>query len=94
VQVDEKWSFVAKKEQRDRADPAIDPGGNSGTHTAVDAESRMMLSVMPGRQSPRHTLLLVEDVRRRTGSRLLELLTSDEYPDYTEAILEVYGHEV
>ena len=49
---------------------------------------------MPGRQSAEHTLLLVEDVARRTGGQPLELFTSDENPAYAWALLEVYGEEV
>jgi hypothetical protein len=95
VQFDEKWSFVAKKEKHcDRADPADDFRGDCWDHTALDAESRLVLSVVPGRQSPGHTLLLVEDVYRRTAGRSLALLSSDENPAYAEAILAVYGQEV
>jgi hypothetical protein len=95
VQFDEKWPFVAKKEKHcDRANPADDRRGDCWDHTALDAESRLVLSLVPGRQSPGHTLLLVEDVYRRTGVRLLSLLSSDENPAYAEAILEVYGQPV
>jgi hypothetical protein len=58
---------------------------------AIDAESRLVLSVVPGRQSAEHTLLLVEDVACRTGGRPLALFTSDENPAYAWALLEVYG---
>src|SRR5204862_7606460 len=95
VQFDEKGSFVAKKEKHcDRDDPADDLCGDCWDHVAVDAESRLVLSVVPGRQSAEHTQLLVEDVHRRTGGRPLRLLSSDENPAYAEAILEVYGREV
>ena len=50
--------------------------------------------MVPGRQSAEHTLLLVEDVARRTGGQPLELFTSDENPAYAWALLEVYGEEV
>ena len=53
-----------------------------------------MLSVVPGRQSAEHTLLLVQDVARRTGGAPLDLFTSDENPAYAWALLEVYGDEV
>jgi len=58
---------------------------------ALDAESRLVLSVVPGRQSAEHTLLLVADVARRTGGEPLGLFTSDENPAYAWALLEVYG---
>jgi hypothetical protein len=95
VQFDEKWSFVAKKEKHcDRADPADDLCGDCWDHVALDAESRLVLTVVPGRQSAEHTLLLVEDVARRTGGLPLDLFTSDENPAYAWALVEVYGQEV
>jgi len=92
VQLDEKWSFVAKKEKRcDRDDPADDLAGDCWDHVALDAESRLVLSVVPGRQSAEHALLLVQDVAARTGGRPPGLFTSDENPAYAWALLEVYG---
>jgi hypothetical protein len=61
---------------------------------ALDAESRLVLSVVPGRQSAEHTLLLVQDVAARTGGAPLDLFTSDENPNYAWALLEVYGEWV
>ena len=61
---------------------------------ALDAESRLVLSVVPGRQSAAHSQLLVEDVARRTGGEPLALFTSDENPAYAQALLGVYGREV
>jgi hypothetical protein len=57
----------------------------------LDAESRLVLSVVPGRQSAEHSVLLVEDVAARTGGQPLELFTRDENPSYAWALLEVYG---
>jgi hypothetical protein len=86
---------VGKKEKHcDRADPADDLCGDCWDHVALDAESRLVLSVVPGRQSGEHTQLLVEDVQRRTGGRPLRLFSSDENAAYAEAILEVYGRTV
>jgi hypothetical protein len=86
---------VGKKERHcDRADPADDLCGDCWDHVGLDAESRLVLSVLPGRQSGEHTQLLVEDVHCRTGGRPLRLFTSDESPAYAEAILEVYGRTV
>jgi hypothetical protein len=92
VQFDEKWSFVTKKEKHcDRDDPDDDLCGDSWDHVALDAESRLVLSVVPGRRSEEHTLVLVQDVAARTGGAPLELFTSDENPAYAGALLEVYG---
>jgi hypothetical protein len=86
---------VGKKEKRcDRDDPADDLKGDHWDHVAFDPEHRLVVSVLPGKQSLDHTQLLVEDFHGRTGGRLMDLMTSDENPAYAAAILEVYGEEV
>ena len=95
VQFDEKWSFVFKKEKHcDRDDPEDDFHGDCWDHTALDPENRLLVSLVVGRRSAEHSQLLVEDFHRRTGGRLMNLMTSDENPAYAEAIREVYGEEV
>ena len=37
---------------------------------------------------------MVEDFQRRTGGRLMNLITTDGYPAYEEAILAAYGETV
>jgi hypothetical protein len=58
-----------EEEARPAADPAEDLGRDCWDHGALDAESRLVLRVVPGRPSGEHTPLLVEDVQRRTGGR-------------------------
>ena len=54
VQFDEKWAFVAKKEKNcDPDDPADDRKGDAWDHVAIDAESRPVVSVVPGGGRPR-----------------------------------------
>ncbi len=92
MQLDEKWSFVGKKERHcDRADPGDDDRGECWDHVAFDPEHRLVLALRVGRRCPEMADFLVEEVHRRTGGRLPILLTSDEYPAYQEAILRAYG---
>lgn len=49
---------------------------------------------MVGKRTTEATRALVLDFRRRTGSRVMRLLTSDEYPAYEEAIRDAYGTRV
>jgi hypothetical protein len=94
VQFDEKWSFVAKKEKHcDRADAADDECGDCWDHVALDPEHRLVVSAVVGKQAAEHVDTLVADFRRRTGGRLMNLMTSDENPAYGEAIREAYGEE-
>jgi IS1 family transposase len=95
AQFDEKWSFVAKKEKNcDPADPADDRKGDTWDHVAIDAESRLIISVVPGERTAENVAAVVEDFKRRTGGRLMNLIATDGYPAYEEAILNAYGETI
>jgi len=47
-----------------------------------------------GKRTAEATHALVRDFRRRTGGRVMRLMTSDEYPVYEEAIRDAYGTRV
>jgi IS1 family transposase len=95
AQFDEKWAFVAKKEANcDRTDPVDDHKGDYWDHVALDPEHRLVISVIPGARTVENTEALVEDFRRRTGGRVMNLMTSDDYPAYEGAILHAYGETV
>ena len=94
MQFDEKGSFVAKKEKHcDRDNPEDDCCGDCWDYLALDPEHRLVVSALVGKHAAEHVDLLVADFRRRTGGRLMNLMTSDENPAYAEAILESYGEE-
>jgi IS1 family transposase len=95
VQFDEKWSFVFKKQEHcDPADPADDHRGDWWDHVAIDAESRLVLAVVPGARDGENVEEIVGEVKRRTEGRVMDLMTSDNYPAYETAILNAYGREV
>jgi IS1 family transposase len=95
VQFDEKWAFVAKKEAHcDRDDPADDRKGDCWDHVALDPEHKLVVAVVPGKRAIENTEALVEEFRRRTGGRLMNLMTSDDYPAYETAILHAYGETI
>jgi hypothetical protein len=92
VQLDEKWAFVDKKEKN------CDPGregdlfrGDQWDHVALDPDSRLVLEVVVGKRIAENAVLLLAGVRERLGGRTPELICSDEYPAYREAILAVFG---
>jgi IS1 family transposase len=61
---------------------------------ALDPVSRLVVSVVPGKRTAETTEQLVQDFKARTGGRLMDLIVTDEYPAYTEAILGAYGQKV
>ncbi|MGI8519129.1 MAG: hypothetical protein ACR2MC_00725 [Actinomycetota bacterium] len=61
---------------------------------AIDAESRLVLAVVPGARDAEAVEEVVSEVKERTGSRVLALATSDDYPAYETALLNAYGEEV
>src|SRR4029077_6150066 len=95
LQMDEKWSFVAKKEKNcDEDDPEDQFRGDCWDHVAFDPEHRLVMSVVPGERTTESVQELVSDVKGRLGGRAPKLITTDEYSAYEGAILEAFGTEV
>jgi IS1 family transposase len=92
VQFDEKWDFVGRKEKN--CGPDETRRGDCWDHVALDPESRLVVSLLVGKRTEDATHALVRDFHRRTGGRVMRLMTSDEYPVYASAIRDTYGHLV
>ena len=74
--------------------PADARQGDNWDHVALDPEHRLVVGVVPGKRTAENVQALVDDFKRRTESRPMNLITSDEYPAYATALLEAYGEEV
>ena len=83
-----------RREELRPGDPADVRKGDTWDHVAIDAESRLVISVVPGERTAENVAAVVEDFKRRTGGRLMNLITTDGYPAYEEAILDAYGETV
>jgi IS1 family transposase len=51
----------------------------------------LVISVIPGKRTAKNIEKLVFDFKKRTGGRIMNLITSDEYKPYKKAILKAYG---
>jgi IS1 family transposase len=89
VQLDEKWSFVIKKQKHCR--PGEDRCGDCWDHVALDGQSRLVLSVVAGKRTEANACQVVHELRERTDGRPLNLITTDEYPAYATALAAVYA---
>ena len=92
IQLDEKWSFVYKKQKNCAAND--DVCGDNWDHVAYDPEHKLVIAVVPGKRTLANTDKLVSEMKARTGGRMLDLISSDEYKPYTTAILNHYGDKV
>jgi IS1 family transposase len=92
VQFDEKWDFVEKKEKN--CAPEDRQRGDCWDHVALDPEHRLVVSLVVGKRVEEATHELVGDFHRRTGGRVMRLMTSDAYPVYEAAIRATYGQKV
>jgi IS1 family transposase len=54
----------------------------------------LIISVVPGERTAENVAAVVVDFKRRTGGRLMNLITTDGYPAYEEAILNAYGETI
>lgn len=83
---------MGKKEKEvEMSSPTETIMGDLWDHTAIDAESRLLISLVPGKRTAENCEKLVEDVKKRTEARTDIFLTSDEHAPYVKAIEKAYG---
>ncbi len=78
----------------DPNNPEDEGKGDVWDHTAIDAESRLLLAIIPGPRTAENCEKVVREVKERTGGKPDILITSDEHAPYESAIKKVYGEKV
>ena len=91
VQCDEIWSFVGAK-QRNVATAKGDPHGDVWTWTALDSDTKLMVSYFVGDRSGQSAICLMDDLRARLSNRVQ--LTTDGHKAYLEAVEGAFGGDV
>ncbi|HEV7233217.1 MAG TPA: helix-turn-helix domain-containing protein [Sphingorhabdus sp.] len=93
VQVDEIWSFTyAKQKNVAAAKSAPDHAGDTWTWTAIDADSKMILSYLVGGRDAEYAMWFMDDLASRLATRVQ--LTSDGHRAYLEAVEGAFGCDV
>ena len=93
VQVDEIWSFCYAKEKNvSYAKAAPEFSGDVWTWTALDSDSKLIVSYVIGDRSTATALAFMDDLKARLADRVQ--LTSDGHNVYREAVETVFGREV
>jgi IS1 family transposase len=93
VQVDEIWSFTyAKQRNVATAKAAPDHAGDTWTWTAIDADSKLIVSYLVGGRDAEYAMWFMDDLRERLANRVQ--LTSDGHRAYLEAVEGAFGSDV
>ena len=94
MQCDEIWSFVAREQKnaptsKRAGDPTI---GDCWTWTAIDADSKLLVSYLVGGRDAEYALMLMDDLRGRLANRVQ--LTTDGHGAYLQAVEEAFGADI
>lgn len=93
VQVDEIWSFTAAKQKNvARMKKAVEGAGDTWTWTAIEADTKLIVSYLVGGRDGEYALAFMDDLRSRLANRVQ--LTSDGHRAYLEAVEEAFGADV
>ena len=93
IQVDEIWAFCYAKEKNvSYAKAAPEFSGDVWTWTALDSDSKLIVSYVIGDRSRASALAFMDDLKARLADRVQ--LTSDGHNVYREAVETVFGSDV
>lgn len=93
VQCDEIWSFCYAKDKNVKAAKVAPNGaGDVWTWTAIDCDSKMILSYEVGDRSGATAIEFMDDLRARLANRVH--LTTDGHKAYLEAVEGPFGGDV
>jgi IS1 family transposase len=93
VQCDEIWSFCYAKAKNAPADKkAAGEAGDVWTWTALDADSKLIISWMVGARDNETGTDFMRDLAFRTDGRIQ--LTTDGFPGYLKAVSTAFGDKV
>jgi IS1 family transposase len=93
VQVDEIWAFCyAKQKNVPTATAAPEGAGDVWTWTAIDADSKLVMSWLVGDRNGETARKFIGDVAKRLANRVQ--LTSDGHRPYLRAVAEAFGGDI
>jgi IS1 family transposase len=93
VQCDEIWSFVYGKDKNLSAEQKADGDkGSMWTWTAIDADSKLVISYLIGARDAGYAWEFMQDVKARLANRVQ--LTTDGHKPYLSAVADAFGDDV
>src|SRR5262249_14022847 len=91
VQCDEIWTFYAKARNVKAAKAPPDGAGDTWTWTALDSESKLMVTWWVGDRSSSTGVVFLRDLQDRLADRIQ--LTTDGHGAYLEAAAHTFGDD-
>jgi IS1 family transposase len=93
IQCDEIWSFChAKQKNVASAKAAPEGAGDVWTWTALDADTKLIVSYFVGDRSGESAMILMDDLRARLANKVQ--LTTDGHRAYLDAVEGAFGGDV
>ena len=93
VQCDEIWAFTyAKQKNVATAKAAPEGAGDTWTWTAIDADSKLIISYLVGGRDAGYAHAFMEDVAARLSNRVQ--LTTDGLKAYLDAVEDTFGADI
>ena len=92
VQCDEIWAFVGAKRQNATPEQKAAGWGDCWTWTAIDADSKLLVSFLVGSRGPNNCYEFMRDVASRLDSPVQ--LTTDGLHFYIDAVDSAFGIDV
>jgi IS1 family transposase len=93
IQCDEIWSFCFAKQKNVQPDKVGELGyGDVWTWTALDADSKLMVTYYVGKREDEDARLFLGDLAQRLAGRVQ--LTTDGWHPYLKAVKETFGLDV
>jgi IS1 family transposase len=94
IQADELWSYVGAKEKTAASQGRAGEFGfgDCWVYTAICADSRLILSWLPGKRDTECAIAFMLDIQRRLSGRVQ--LSTDGLPAYATAVKAVFGEGI
>ncbi len=92
AQCDEVWLFIYAKQKNVTEEQMAEGAGDCWTWTAIDADTKLIISYMLGDRGASTARDFMEDVAGRIANRIQ--LTTDGHRVYAEAVEQAFGSEI
>lgn len=92
IQADEIWAFVYGKDKNLTLEQVQADAGSVWTWTAMDADTKLIVSYMPGDRGAATAQSFMRDVAGRIANRIQ--LTTDGHRVYADAVEDAFGADI